>query len=143
MSDKKTQKYGSNPEIENIIRAIKKNERSKRKNEYIKINYRALIDPKTKLIAPFVTLFGTAIVAVVTYMRHFETARWFVAVCATLILFLILGTVFQRMVEKFEVDAVKREIDNRLEAEREAEEEAAKAAEEAAAAKNNLDESQI
>jgi hypothetical protein len=108
--------------IENIIRAIRLNEKNEKKNEVIRVNYKVLIDPKTKLIAPFVTLTGTAVVAVVTYLRNFPQMRWFVTVCSTLVLFMFLGFVLQYMVEKFELDIVKKEVDDRLKKLREEEE---------------------
>jgi|GEM_PF-5705967 len=121
-NDEEMPKFASNPQIENIIRAIRKNEKSKNKNEYIKINYKVLIDKKTKLIAPFVSLLGTAVIAIVTYMRHFETGRWIIVVFSCLVLFLLFGSILQNMVEKFEIEVVKNEINIRLEAMRKYEE---------------------
>ena len=88
------------PRVENIVRAIRKNEKAKNKNEIIKVNYKVLIDPKTKLIAPFVTLLGTAVIAIYTYLNNMPAARWFIVVCTTTVLFLFFGSVLQNMVEK-------------------------------------------
>ena len=131
----------SSPEIENIIRAIKKNEKTKKPNEIIKINYKVLIDKKTKLIRPLVTLSGTAVIAVVTYLRNFPTDRWFVVVFSALVIFLGFGTFIQGTVEKFEIEVVKKEIDDRLEYERKLEEAKAKEEAERLAAENEEDQS--
>lgn len=114
------------PRVENIVRAIRKNEKAKDKNEIIKVNYKVLIDPKTKLIAPLVTLLGTAVVAVFTYFDKMPAGRWFVVVCATLVLFLLIGYILQNMVEKFEEEAVRNWIGKRLEQERLKDEEKAR-----------------
>ena len=114
------------PRVENIIRAIRKNEKAKNKNEIIKVNYKVLIDPKTKLIAPFVTLFGSAVIAIFTFFDNMPTARWYIVVFATMVLFLFLGAVLQNMVEKYEEEAVKSWIDKRLEQERLKDEERAR-----------------
>ena len=114
------------PRVENIVRAIRKNEKAKNKNEIIKVNYKVLIDPKTKLIAPFVTLLGTAVIAIYTYLNNMPAARWFIVVCTTTVLFLFFGSVLQNMVEKYEEEAVKRWINRRLEQERLKDEERAR-----------------
>lgn len=114
------------PRVENIIRAIRKNEKAKKKTEIIKVNYKVLIDPKTKLIAPFVTLFGASVIAIYTYFDGMPTVRWFLVLCGSLVLFLLFGAVLQNMVEKYEVEAVKRWIDKRLEQERLRDEEKAR-----------------
>ncbi|MCR5772279.1 MAG: hypothetical protein K6G87_13740 [Butyrivibrio sp.] len=114
------------PRVENIVRAIRKNEKAKNKNEIIKVNYKVLIDPKTKLIAPFVTLLGTAVIAVFTYFDGMPTSRWFIVVCTTTVLFLLFGSILQNMIEKYEEEAVKQWIDKRLEQERLLDEEKAR-----------------
>lgn len=114
------------PRVENIIRAIRKNEKAKKKTEIIKVNYKVLIDPKTKLIAPFVTLLGASVIAIYTYFDGMPTVRWFLVLCGSLVLFLLFGAVLQNMVEKYEVEAVKRWIDKRLEQERLRDEEKAR-----------------
>lgn len=114
------------PRVENIIRAIRKNEKAKKKTEIIKVNYKVLIDPKTKLIMPFVTLFGAAVMAIFTYFDGMPTVRWFLVLCATTVLFLFFGAVLQHMVEKYEEEAVKKWIDRRLEQERLRDEERAR-----------------
>ena len=106
--------------VENIVKAIRLNE--KKGSQVVKINYKVLIDPKVKLIAPFIMLGGTSVIAVYTFLQgNYSKEKWFVIVFSTMVLFLLLGTVLQRFVEKFEVDAVKREIKQRLDEEDEAE----------------------
>ncbi|WP_026504267.1 hypothetical protein [Butyrivibrio sp. NC3005] len=108
------------PMVENIVKAIRLNE--KKGSQVVKINYKVLIDPKVKLIAPFIMLGGTSVIAVYTFLQgNYSKEKWFVIVFSTMVLFLLLGTVLQRFVEKFEVDAVKREIKQRLDEEDEAE----------------------
>ena len=114
------------PRVENIIRAIRKNEKAKRKTEIIKVNYKVLIDPKTKLIAPFVTLFGAAVIAIYTFVNGMPTVRWFIVVCATTVLFLLFGSILQNLVEKYEEEAVKKWIDRRLDWERQMDDERAR-----------------
>ena len=108
------------PMVENIVKAIRLNE--KKGSQVVKINYKVLIDPKVKLIAPFIMLGDTSVIAVYTFLQgNYSKEKWFVIVFSTMVLFLLLGTVLQRFVEKFEVDAVKREIKQRLDEEDEAE----------------------
>lgn len=114
------------PRVENIIRVIRKNEKAKNKNEIIKVNYKVLIDPKTKLIAPFVTLLGTSVIAIFTYFDNMPTEKWYIAVCVTVVLFLLFGAVLQHMIEKYEEEAVKSWIERRLEQERLKDEERAR-----------------
>ncbi|MCR5102649.1 MAG: hypothetical protein K6B41_14980 [Butyrivibrio sp.] len=82
---------------------------------------------KTKLITPFVTLFGTAIVSIVTFIRGFVFGEWIVIVFACVLIFLTFGFVLEKVIVHF--------MDVNMAEERRLEEEAAaKEAEEAAAA---------
>lgn len=84
--------------------------------------------PKTKLITPFVTLAGTAVISIVTFLRHFPFGEWIVVVFGSVVLFLILGYILEKVIVHFmDVNFAKEEEERRL-----AEEEAARAAEEAA-----------
>jgi uncharacterized membrane protein len=59
------------------------------------------------------------------------TARWYIVVFASMVLFLFFGAVLQNMVEKYEEEAVKSWIDRRLEQERLKDEERARKEQEA------------
>ena len=104
--------------------------------------------PKTRLITAFVMLTGSAFVAIYTYLQHYEIGAWLVVLFLSLIIFLIVGRLFEWLVAHFN-DPIKerdrailaqeeaiaaREADEQaaLEAaQRAAEEEAALAAQEA------------
>lgn len=55
----------------------------------------------TKLVTPLVVLTGTAIIAIYAYFQRYPVGDWFVIVCATVVIFLVLGLIIERMITKF------------------------------------------
>ncbi|MCR4761942.1 MAG: hypothetical protein K5696_00280 [Lachnospiraceae bacterium] len=56
---------------------------------------------KIKLIPPFVMLFATAAVAVITYLRDLPFDVWLVLVLGVMVFFLFIGEVLRQMIEYF------------------------------------------
>ena len=50
----------------------------------------------TKLITPLIVLSCTAIIAIFTYFEHYPVGDWFVIVCTSVVIFLILGLLSKR-----------------------------------------------
>ncbi|WP_026508744.1 hypothetical protein [Butyrivibrio sp. MC2013] len=101
--------------VEYLIKCIRRNENAESKKDMVKVNYKILLNPKLRLVRPFMVLFGTAVVAIVTYFRRFPVGRWIVCVCATLVLFLLLGTIMEYLLESYMLQIIRKEIDKRLE----------------------------
>ena len=55
----------------------------------------------TKLITPLIVLSCTAIIAIFTYFEHYPVGDWFVIVCTSVVIFLILGLNIEKMITKF------------------------------------------
>ncbi len=72
----------------------------------------------TKLITPLIVLGGTAIIAIFTYFKHYPAGDWFIIVFASVVIFLIIGLLCEKMINRFlEINYEKAEAE-RLEAER-------------------------
>lgn len=54
-----------------------------------------------KLITPLIVLSCTSIIAIFTYFKHYPAGDWFIIVFATVIIFLILGLIIERMLSRF------------------------------------------
>ena len=55
----------------------------------------------TKLITPLIVLSSTSIIAIFTYFKHYPVGDWFVIVCSSVVLFLILGLIVEKMITRF------------------------------------------
>lgn len=72
----------------------------------------------TKLITPLIVLSATAVIALFTYFKRYPVGDFFVIVFASVVIFLIIGLIVERMITKFlEINFEKAEAE-RLEAER-------------------------
>ncbi len=72
----------------------------------------------TKLITPLIVLGGTAIIAIFTYFKRYPAGDWFIIVFASVVIFLVIGLICERMINRFlEINYEKAEAE-RLEAER-------------------------
>ena len=72
----------------------------------------------TKLITPLIVLGGTAIIAIFTYFKRYPAGDWFVIVFASVVIFLVIGLICEKMINRFlEINYEKAEAE-RLEAER-------------------------
>lgn len=72
----------------------------------------------TKLITPLIVLGGTAIIAIFTYFKHYPAGDWFIIVFASVVIFLVIGLICERMLNRFlEINFEKAEAE-RLEAAR-------------------------
>ena len=60
------------------------------------------VDVNSRLIAPIIMLSATAVVAIYTYLQRYPIARWLVIVLGTMVLFLIIGLILEKMIEYFE-----------------------------------------
>ncbi|SFB66931.1 hypothetical protein [Butyrivibrio sp. YAB3001] len=55
----------------------------------------------TKLITPLIVLFSTSIIAIFAYFKHYPVGDWFVIVFASIVIFLILGLIIEKMISRF------------------------------------------
>ena len=88
-----------------------------------------------KLITPVIVLGCTSIGAIFTYFKHYPARDWFIIVFASVVIFLIISLIIERMLNMFlDINVAKAEAE-RLEAERLEEE--ARAAMEAEGGEDN------
>ncbi len=64
----------------------------------------------SRLIAPVIMLSATAIVAIYTYLQRYPIARWLVIVFGTMVLFLFIGLILEKMIEHFEKVNFEKEL---------------------------------
>ena len=57
--------------------------------------------PNTKLITPLIVLSCSAIIAIYSYFKRYPVGDWFVIVCASVVIFLIIGLIVERMITHF------------------------------------------
>jgi|GEM_PF-1130880 len=68
------------------------------------------VSAKSRLIAPTIMLSATAVVAIYTYLQRYPIARWLVIVLGTMVLFLIIGLILEKMIEHFEKVNFEKEL---------------------------------
>ena len=68
------------------------------------------VDVNSRLIAPIIMLSATAVVAIYTYLQRYPMARWLVIVLGTMVLFLIIGLILEKMIEHFEKANFEKEL---------------------------------
>ncbi len=90
----------------------------------------------TKLITPLIVLSCTGVIAIFTYFKHYPVGDWFVIVFASVIIFLVIGLITEKMITRFIEVNYEKAMAEKLEAER-LEEEARAAMEAENAAGNN------
>ena len=57
--------------------------------------------PNTKLITPLIVLSCTAIIAIYSYFQRYPVGDWFVIVCTSIVIFLVIGLIVEKMVTRF------------------------------------------
>lgn len=57
--------------------------------------------PNTKLITPLIVLSCTAIIAIYAYFKRYPVGDWFVIVCMSVVIFLVIGLIVEKMITKF------------------------------------------
>ena len=55
----------------------------------------------TKLITPLIVLTCTAIIAIYSYFERYPVGDWFVIVCTSIVIFLVIGLIVEKMVTRF------------------------------------------
>nr|WP_297706223.1 hypothetical protein [uncultured Butyrivibrio sp.] len=55
----------------------------------------------TKLVTPLIVLSCTAIIAIFTYFEHYPVGDWFIIVFASVVIFLVIGLIVERMITRF------------------------------------------
>ncbi len=76
------------------------------------------IKKNTKLIPPLIVLGCTAIIAVFTYFKRYPAGDWFIIVFASVVIFLIIGLIVERMIFRFLEINYEKALAEKLEAER-------------------------
>jgi p-aminobenzoyl-glutamate transporter AbgT len=55
----------------------------------------------TKLVTPVIVLFATSVIAIYAFVKHYPVGDWFVIVFSSVIIFLIIGFIIERMITGF------------------------------------------
>ncbi len=76
----------------------------------------------TKLITPLVVLSSTAVIALFTYFKHYPVGEWFVIVFTSVVIFLVIGLITEKMIARFIEINYQKALAEKLEAERREEE---------------------
>ena len=85
-----------------------KEKKSVKKN--VKKSVKNGVGVNSRLIAPVIMLSATAVVAIYTYLQRYPIARWLVIVLGTMVLFLIIGLILEKMIEYFEKTNYEKEL---------------------------------
>lgn len=72
----------------------------------------------TKLITPLIVLSCTAIIAIFTYFKHYPAGDWFIIVFASVVIFLVIGLIIEKMITRFMEINYEKAVTEREEAER-------------------------
>ena len=72
----------------------------------------------TKLITPLIVLSCTAIIAIFTYFKRYPAGDWFIIVFASVVIFLVIGLIIEKMITRFMEINYEKALAERLEAER-------------------------
>jgi|GEM_PF-3516613 len=72
----------------------------------------------TKLITPLIVLSCTAIIAIFTYFKHYPAGDWFIIVFASVVIFLVIGLIIEKMITRFMEINYEKGVAEREEAER-------------------------
>ncbi len=72
----------------------------------------------TKLITPLIVLSCTAIIAIFTYFKHYPAGDWFIIVFASVVIFLVIGLIIEKMITRFMEINYEKAVAEREEAER-------------------------
>ena len=72
----------------------------------------------TKLITPLIVLGCTAIIAIFSYFKHYPVGDWFIIVFASVVVFLIIGLIIEKMINKFLEVNYEKYLAEKAEAER-------------------------
>ncbi|SFP46496.1 hypothetical protein SAMN04487928_102164 [Butyrivibrio proteoclasticus] len=72
----------------------------------------------TKIITPLIVLFSTSIIAVFSYLKHYPVRDWFMIVFATVVIFLVIGLLTEKMITRFIEINYEKAMSEKAEAER-------------------------
>ncbi len=72
----------------------------------------------TKLITPLIVLGCTAIIAIFTYFKRYPVGDWFVIVFVSIVIFLFIGLLIEKMLNRFLQINYDKAMAEKLEAER-------------------------
>jgi hypothetical protein len=96
---------------------------SEKKEEIDKFdNIEAIKQINTKLITPLIVLSATAVISIFAYFKRYPVGDWFIIVFASVVIFLIIGGITEKMIARFLEINYEKAMAERAEAERLAEE---------------------
>ncbi len=72
----------------------------------------------TKMITPLIVLSATSVIALFTYFKRYPAGDFFVIVFASVVIFLIIGLITERMITRFIEINFEKEMAEKREAER-------------------------
>ncbi|WP_026515808.1 hypothetical protein [Butyrivibrio sp. MC2021] len=85
-------------------------------------NIEAIKQINTKLITPLIVLSATSVIAIFTYFKRYPVGDWFIIVFASVVIFLIIGSITEKMITRFLEINYEKAMAEKAEAERIAEE---------------------
>lgn len=74
---------------------------------------RVNVGARLGMIAPVISLGATAAISIYTYWQHYPLVWWLIIFFASLVFFLLLGSVIQTMVELFVEHVVDKEAEEK------------------------------
>ena len=72
----------------------------------------------TKVVTPLIVLSCTAIIAIFAYFKHYPAGDFFIIVFASVVIFLVIGLIIEKMLNRFLEINYEKALAERLEAER-------------------------
>ena len=72
----------------------------------------------TRVVTPLIVLSCTAIIAIFTYFKHYPAGDFFIIVFASVVIFLVIGLIIEKMLNRFLEINYEKALAERLEAER-------------------------
>ncbi len=72
----------------------------------------------TKLVTPVIVLFATSVIAIYAFVKHYPVGDWFVIVFTTVVIFLVIGLLTEKMITRFIEINYEKAMAEKAEAER-------------------------
>ena len=97
-------------------------ENSEKTENVASFDIEAIKKINTKLITPLIVLSATSVIAIFTYFKRYPVGDWFVIVFASVVIFLIIGLITEKMITRFLEINYEKAMAEKAEADRIAEE---------------------
>ena len=97
-------------------------ENSEKTESVASFDIEAIKKINTKLITPLIVLSATSVIAIFTYFKRYPVGDWFIIVFASVVIFLIIGLITEKMITRFLEINYEKAMAEKAEADRIAEE---------------------